>query len=235
MKDVMYSLAIVCLAVVMFRSCSNERSLTKASVALRKEIFARDTMIRHNDSLVSILVRDNRTRQDLADSLTEALRLYVAGRDLSPTLVTKIEFVPVSKTDTVLYNQETGEYTSYYPDYSGWVIRHRLRPDEWGFFQADWDFNPIRFDMVVSETSAGLYEAAISGPGFIRVNRLTVHSLPRGEAKERQGFLLGGGAQFRWKDRTFVPMLQGGYEWRKHVFSAQVWTDGAGIHIMRKL
>ena len=222
------------MSFFLVRSCSREKASRLQADQLREEIFARDTLLRHNDSLVSIIVRDNLTAEMLNDSLSKELQRYVKDRKLKPVIITQIEFVPVPHTDTVLVHE--GIITTYYPDVAEWIIQHTLQDAGEGNYIADWQFQPINVDLVISETKSGLYEAAMSGPGFLRVRTLEVNSLPHFQAKKKDnGILIGAGGQYDWKDRIFTPTIQLGYTWNKHSILGVGWHQGAGLYYLKNI
>jgi hypothetical protein len=227
---------IVLGAILFFaHGCIKRQHIAEVN-KLKEEIFARDTMVLHADSIASILVRDNKTLKQLTDSLNNTIKSYLANRPLKPEVVTEIVFVPKEKHDTI-YVGDNKEIITYYPDENDWVIKHRLQTMDEGYFYNDWAFNKIGIDLVISETESGLYEAAVFGPEFVQIKKLEVNALPRTQidTERRKGLTVGAGAQFDWKSRRGFPVASVGYNWNKHYVMAMGWHSGAGLHYMRRL
>lgn len=229
--------SVVLLVVALFfvHGCIKRQHIQEIA-KLKDEIFARDTLVMHSDSVASILVRDNKTLKELTDSLSTRIKAYLANRPLKPEVVTEIVFIPKEKRDTIYIGDNT-EIITYYPDENDWVIKHRLQTLGEGYYYNDWGFNKIGIDLIISETESGLYEAAVFGPEFVQIKNLEVNARPRSgiQPTREKGIMVGIGSQYDWRAKRGHPTASIGWNWNKHYIMGVGWHSGAGIHYMRKL
>lgn len=231
MKDIIY-LGLCVVAVVSTLVCGNRRVKDANSIAagLKAEILLRDAMIRLNDSTTVKLVSDNYSRKRLQDRLGRNKGLVTA-----PVIVARIDARPDSMETPVFVEDDV--VVSYYPDPADWYIRHRIRESV-----AYWDFQDVGVDIAVHEKQKGLYEAVLTGPPWLVVNRLDFYSLPLhnigddvGEqAKRRWAILAGLGMAYNWKTETVWPKIQFGYRSDKNIFLMQNWLEGMSINYIRE-
>lgn len=228
MKWVYWSAIAILLMLLGWQVHSGARK-TEEIQGVKAELFARDSLIRINDSLVTCLVHDLETYKTLAALVPDRITVR------KPILVTQVEYVYRTERDTI-FTQTDGMIEDFYPDRNDWVIRHWVTPFSDGTFFSDWEFRPVLLDLVINEKSKGLYEAQLAGPAFLEVRNLKVNSLPLDPPPSAKGgFLIGGGVGYDWKNRTAQPILHAGYQWGKHTVFGSTQLNQASANYLYRL
>lgn len=227
MKWAYWSAIAILLLLLGWQTYSGARKTEEIS-NIKVELFARDSMIRINDSLVACLVHDLETYKTLAELVPD----HIVVR--KPVLVTKVEYVYRTERDTI-FTQPDGMLEDFYPDRNEWVIRHWITPFSDGTFFSDWEFKPVKLDLVINEKERGLYEAQLSGPAFLEVRDLKVNSLPFDPPpSQKGGVVIGGGVGYNWKDNSVQPILHAGYQWKRHtVFGSAQLNQTSANYLYR--
>jgi len=148
-----------------------------------------DSLTKTADGQYSKLVNDLYTSQKQLFQVLQLQnqQLYDQLRSQNRQLISIINsqhsFKP--KVDTVYVNTD-GSFTDSYPDEKNWFIRYKSTILQSGNRIGDWQFGKLPIDITISEKKPGLYEANLSGPDWLVVDKLNVSSLSINQPKQRK-------------------------------------------------
>jgi len=165
------------------------KNLQKQITKNKRDEINNDTLRKTDDGQYSKLVNDLFTSQK---QLFEVLQmqnqqlydqLKSQNRQLISIINSQHSFKP--KVDTV-YVQKDGSFVDSYPDEKNWFIRYKSTILPSGNRIGDWQFSQLPIDITISEKEPGLYEANLSGPDWLIVDKLDVSSLQINQPKQKR-------------------------------------------------
>lgn len=222
---------IALLSFTTYQGCRNNNELSEKYFNLKQQ----NIVLTQNDSIAEGVISSAINDLHTAESLIEEIRgekeevteqnkkllkqieaLQLENQEIRGNV--KVEYVYEEVTDTLYQPVEKLKWTNfYYPQKEDWTVRHRLWIQSDSVRFSHWKFNPIEFDMVISEDDAGIYTGTIVGPDFLRIGNLKIDSrpiTPEFVKIDQFDWLLGGGYRL---DKEFN--FYGGVRLKKsHIF-----------------
>lgn len=222
-------LVAIFLVVSMFQ-CSKIKTLKTNNKIIKEELLNLDSLKEISDNVYEVMVNDLHDKNSIIDSIESENKAFVdridALRKSKKRVITtsQIEFKYIDRTDTIYEKVESLKWSSwYYPNKENFIVQHNLwlNPDK-NISYSKFFFKPIQLDILVYEDKAGIFKADLVGPSFIKLNDLTVNTLPIPTLTTCDEFdwLLGGGVNTR-----FDIELNAGLRWRRHMIFGGLTTD----------
>ena len=165
------------------------KKLQKQLVKNKRNEIEHDSLTKTSDGQYSKLVNDLYTSQKQLFQVLQLQnqQLYDQLRSQNRQLISIINsqhsFKP--KVDTVYVNKD-GSFIDSYPDKKNWFIRYKSTILQNGQRVGDWQFSKLPIDITISEKKPGLYEANLSGPDWLVVDKLNVNSLSIEHPKQQR-------------------------------------------------
>lgn len=182
---------------------------------LRREMVKSNTLLKVSEGNYKKLVDDYNTSSDLMDSLLKTnkdLHKDIEKSNDKVVSLTQVLFKlkdraihlePGKDISEVLEKKDTLDF--FYPDEVDPLITHSISFVSERSIYSMWKFNAIPLDLVVTETSSGVFETNLSTNPFLEVTSLKVNTVklkPDTAPKERIfGWAYGAGV---WKSPTSI-------------------------------
>jgi len=190
-KDLFYKLFIlIALVIIIFLAWQvrlTQNKALKETEELKKSIIAADVLVKEADGRYAKLVNYYNSERDLKGQLKEQNReLYEMVKDQKERLLSitnsivsldskvtegfgNIDGVDTNKINVALRYPSKEEPFVFW---DGWINRNTAR------YSGEFTFGKLPIKIVVTEDSRGLWKHRIVGPDWLKVDSLTVNSLP---------------------------------------------------------
>jgi len=240
--------------ILFMKSCGESKNDSEKD-ALMKEILKLDKTVQETNGAYKKLVDNFNSERDLMNEVKEFnkdLAKTIKKNDEKLLMVTNAIISFDSKLDkginvTISKDSATGEkiiqFVTRYPSGNN-------TNDEW-FVQYDgkiytesekldgkWEFNKLKFNIVLTEQENGMWATRIDGPDYMKVDSIKVNSLPKKDYNNVPKFHLLVGAGYRtlmnMKDNRAVT-LSGGFEYNKTIVLVDASSNEmVGVTFIRK-
>lgn len=201
---------IAILTFTTYDGCQQNNDLSWKYAKVKSELVSSKQNIQEGKGKISSLIDDLNSKESINRELeTWGLELEQRNESLNRkvsqlrkegskvTGLATVKYVYEEKTDTLFIPIKKLNWTNYhYPEENDWTVRHKLWVQSDSVQYSAWDFSPVRFDMIISESEAGVYKADLIGPEYLRLQNLQVKTLPINPPKytpDQFDWLLGGG------------------------------------------
>lgn len=212
---------VATIAAFLYFSKNIELSKKDKQIALlKKEILATDSVTKEREGVYSKLIDDTKKNKEiirlisqqniLKDREIKALKKKIKSH-------TKIEVKPIELRDTVFIKDNN--FTAFYPQETDYFIKHQgvLKSDS---LFSEWSFSPLRLDLIISETKAGMYKLTSYVPEWLEVKDIEVNTLKNSYTKpDNFDFLIGVESGYQFREKGIVFELEGGLRYKKNIFS----------------
>ena len=219
-KTILAVLSIIGIVLYLF---FNNTSYNSTIESLKKTILDKDSLIKIRDGEYTKLVNDTKTKKDL-DKLVKDIseKTYQDIKKNGEKIVnnTGVSVKPINKvtTDTV-YVDSSGvrRFTSYYPNKDSAFIIHQSTITN-SLATNNWDFKPLKLNVVVTQQKDGMYRARLIGPKWIEAQEVTVSSLPMNKITQKDfKTLLGASGGYSFNDRNIVVGVYTGFKYKNKI------------------
>ena len=214
-------IVIIILGVTYF--FINQAQNQKEYMALRKEVLAKDSLVKVRDGEFTKLVNDMATKKDLDKIVKEASAdaykdikgnkekiINNTGISIRPTTKVRIDTVYVDKNGT-------RRFTSYYPSIDSSFITHKSVITG-NLAENTWEFKPLKLNVVVTQQKDGMYRARLIGPNWIQAEEVTVTSLPMSPMTQKNfKLLLGASGNYSVKEDNFGIGVYAGFRYKDKI------------------
>lgn len=175
-------IAIILLLAFLYSKLNNKDNLL--SDLERKMQIERDSLKEHYEGRYSKLIDDYNTEKSLNKDLKEHnKKLYDEIKDSNDRIVSLTKTVLKLKDGTKVITlpepiKEKDTLSFYYPNKDSSFVTHTLMFENLKTIRSNWEFKPIKLDMVVTETEKGIFKVDIDTEKFIEVSSFEMKSLP---------------------------------------------------------
>lgn len=210
MKDKFNSILLITLLVIIiflgWRLKGIEKSNDEAQDALKKSIIMNDSLTKEADGRYAKLVNYYNSEKDLKNELKES------NKELYDVIKKENEKI-LSLTNAIItlqgvVNEGFGKFD---PNDSNKINLALKYPNDeepfinWtgsihkktAFYKGEWSFGKLPLQIVLTEEQRGLWKSRLIGPDWLKVDSMTINSLPveeyvNNDLKKLQ-FFVGGG------------------------------------------
>ena len=193
-KDVIYRIigaVLLCIILLLlFKNCQIQKGADKELDNLKKSIIASDKLTKESDGRYSKLVDYYASRGDLMKELKESNRdLYKTIKNQDERLLSITNSIITldrrvvqgfAQTDPVDTNKLN--LSLKYPDekdpfvyWDGWVNKNTAA------YKGTFSFGKLPIQVILTEESRGLWKSRIIGPSWLKVDSMSIKSLPPAE------------------------------------------------------
>lgn len=247
-KDIILLIITIIAIVFSIGMLFDNNTLVDKNELLEKELIKSDTLKKVAEGKYAKLVNTYSNKQELEDELKEKnntiLQLIKKNKErvLSKTDV-HLTFKNKKDTSSIVKTSDsTFNFKSYYPNkdssfinYIGNVNIHDK------IVNGEWVFSELKINLILTQRQDGLWNNYFDGPSFIKLNNMTINSLPAKKyiipVKDKL-FNIYGGLGYRTNFDKSNIILKGGIGIKnKVIFEADAGTDktiGGGILIKLK-
>jgi hypothetical protein len=193
-KDVIYRIigaVLLCIILLLlFKNCQIQKGADKELDNLKKSIIASDKLTKESDGRYSKLVDYYASRGDLMKDLKKSNRdLYktIKNQDerllsITSSIITLDRRVVQGFAQTDPVDTNRLNLSLKYPDekdpfvyWDGWVNKHTAA------YKGTFSFGKLPIQVILTEESRGLWKSRIVGPDWLKVDSLSIKSLPPAE------------------------------------------------------
>ncbi|MCA9750209.1 MAG: hypothetical protein KC414_13960 [Romboutsia sp.] len=231
-KILTYSLiAIIVILTVFginqyFSKVSTEKLVKNYKIALIES----DSLKQVSEEHYQKLVNDMNSQKDIFKLLkeqNEELYKTLKEENKKPISYTLIQAQPQTKIDTITIKDTVrkGQFYKVFKDYypnsnSPFIIYDGEIKDN--SLVGKFNFNTLDIGIVISEKQKDLFEADLDAPEWLKINNLQVNSLPLENVKvDNFDWMIGGSSGLNIQDKTPIFELEGGFRYKKSLFSIQ--------------
>ena len=222
-------LAILIAVVLLQRRCNHEPNQpTEKELAYKREIIEKDSLRKEDSITYARLVNDMYKERELMEQLEmENQYLYdkLKAEERKVTSLTKVvgklkskkSVIPLSKTNGYTY------FEDYYPKKENYFVRYKAQIEENSVI-SEFDFQPLRLDLVVTEKQKGIYEVYLNAPSWLEITSVEVKSLPIQSPSLRPDnfdWMFGGAFGYSYLYRQPIVGLSGGFRYKRFVYYLQ--------------
>lgn len=210
MKDKFNSILLIILLIIIiflgWRINSIQNANEDAQDALKKSIIMNDSLTKEADGRYAKLVNYYNTEKDLKEQLKES------NKDLYNVIKKESEKI-LSLTNAIVtlqgaVNEGFGKIDpndsnkinlalKYPNDKEPFINWNGSVDKKSAFYKGEWSFGKLPLQVVLTEEKRGLWKSRLIGPDWLKVDSMTINSLPaedytNNELKKLQ-FFVGGG------------------------------------------
>jgi hypothetical protein len=206
MKDKFNTILLLILIIIIiflgWRINSIKNTGEDAEDALKKSIIMNDSLTKEADGRYAKLVNYYNTEKDLKEQLKES------NKDLYNVIKKENEKI-LSLTNAVLtlqgaVNEGFGrvnpkdsnkiDLALKYPDDKEPFINWNGSVDKKSaFYKGEWTFGKLPLQIVLTEESRGLWKSRLIGPEWLKVDSMSINSLPPNKELKNLQFFIGSG------------------------------------------
>ena len=210
MKDKFNSILLIILLIIIillgWKINLIEKANNDAEDALKKSIIMNDSLTKEADGRYAKLVNYYNTEKDLKEQLKDSNKdLYNVIKKESEKILSLTNavvtlqgavsegFGHVSPTDTNKIN-----LTLKYPnDKESFINWNGAVDKKSAFYKGEWSFGKLPLQIVLTEEKRGLWKSRLIGPEWLKVDSMTINSIPASDYNDKQlkklQFFVGGG------------------------------------------
>lgn len=210
MKDKFNSILLIILLIIIillgWKLHSMEKANDEAQDALKKSIIMNDSLTKEADGRYAKLVNYYNTENDLKNELKKS------NEDLYAVIRKENEKI-LSLTNAVItlqgaVNEGFGKFDPNDTDKINLALKYPNDKESFinwngsvhkrtAFYKGEWSFGKLPLQIVLTEEKRGLWKSRLIGPDWLKVDSMTINSLPveeytNNELKKLQ-FFVGGG------------------------------------------
>lgn len=201
-NSILLAILLIIIIFLAWRIDSIKKSNEDAEDALKKSIIMNDSLTKEADGRYSKLVNYYNTEKDLKQQLKES------NRDLYNVIKKENEKI-LSLTNAIItlqgaVNEGFGRVDSLDTNKINLTLRY---PDEkdpfinWignvdkqsAFYKGEWSFGKLPLQIVLTEEKRGLWKSRLIGPEWLKVDSMTINTLPPVKELKKLQFFFGGG------------------------------------------
>ena len=257
-KDSFFAIIIVGLVIyILFMQGCGGRGKDKQIEILQKQILKLDKTVQESNGSYHKLVDNFATEKDLrneVESFNKELAKQIKKNDEKLLMVSNAVLSFDKKLDkgitvNVTRDSATGEkiisFVTRYPTDNPndeWFVKYDGKIyTESEKLDGEWEFNKLKFNVVLTEQQNGMWATRIDGPDFLHADSIKVNALPKdkiaGSGDDKLSLLVGAGY------RTLVNLkstgnltLSGGFGYKKNMVLVDVSSNQMiGLTFIRKL
>lgn len=250
-KDTFYVAIIVGLIIMLLLKGCEGNNKDAMTDSLKKEIVAKDKIYQEQNGSYHKLVNTFNSERDLKEelriqnvniletvkaqnekilSLTNAMITFATKTDNNiPVTVTKDQTGKDVLNFVTRYPDKIGE-----PNFITYTGNIRTSDEK---LSGEWTFDKLKFAVILTEQKDGLWATRIKGPDFLKVDSITVNSLPKEQIASTKNFFLlaGGGVKTELGMSNVIIGLNGGIEYKKNIGYLELNTNKVvGLTYLRK-
>lgn len=233
MKDKFNSILLVILLIIIiflgWRINAIQNANEYAQDALKKSIIMNDSLTKEADGRYAKLVNYYNTEKDLKEQLKGS------NKELYDVIKKESEKI-LSLTNAIVtlqgvVNEGFGNFDTEdtnkinlalkYPDDKEPFINWKGNVDKRSaFYKGEWSFGKLPLQIVLTEEKRGLWKSRLIGPEWLKVDSMTINSLPGENYDDNQlkklQFFLGGGYIKSLSDGPNAVTVGGGVSYNGH-------------------
>lgn len=210
MKDKFNSILLVILMIIIiflgWKLQSFEKANNDAQDALKKSIIMNDSLTKEADGRYAKLVNYYNTEKDLKNQLKESNKdLYNVIKKENEKILSLTTAVitlqgAVSEGFANFDSEDSNKInlTLKYPNSKESFINWNGSVDKTtAFYNGEWSFGKLPLQVVLTEEKRGLWKSRLVGPEWLKVDSMTINSLPAEDYDDNKlkklQFFTGGG------------------------------------------
>lgn len=233
MKDKFNSILLLILLVIIiflgWRINTIQNANEDAQDALKKSIIMNDSLTKEADGRYAKLVNYYNTEKDLKNELKES------NKELYNVIKKENERI-LSLTNAVITLQGVVNegFANFDPNDSNKINLALKYPTDkepfinWNgsidktsaFYKGEWTFGKLPLQIVLTEEKRGLWKSRLIGPEWLKVDSMTINSLPPKEFDDNQlkklQFFVGGGYIRSLSNGSNAISVGGGVSYKGH-------------------
>lgn len=243
MKDKFNTILLVILLVIIiflgWRISSINENSDDVQESLKKSIIMNDSLTKEADGRYAKLVNYYNTENDLKNQLKESNKeLYNVIKKENEKILSLTNAVITlqgavsegfGKKDPLDSNKIN--LTLKYPNDKDPFINWNGSVDKKStFYKGEWSFGKLPLQVVLTEEKRGIWKSRLVGPEWLKVDSMTINSLPAQEYDNKEErnlqFLIGGGYIGSLSNSNNAVNISGGVNlFRKHFIMLNATTN----------
>ena len=243
MKDKFNTILLVILLVIIiflgWRINNINENSGDLQESLKKSIIMNDSLTKEADGRYAKLVNYYNTENDLKNQLKESNKeLYNVIKKENEKILSLTNAVITlqgavsegfGKTDPTDSNK-INLYLKYPNDNNPFIKWNGSIDKKTAFYKGDWSFGKLPLQVVLTEEKRGIWKSRLVGPEWLKVDSMTINSLPAEEYvnKEERNlqFLIGGGYIGSLSNSNNAVNISGGVNlFKKHFIMLNATTN----------
>jgi cell division protein FtsB len=210
MKDKFNSILLIILLIIIiflgWRINAIKNTNEDAQDSLKKSIIMNDSLTKEADGRYAKLVNYYNTEKDLKEQLKDS------NKDLYNVIKKESEKI-LSLTNAVItlqgaVNEGFGNLDpndsnkinlalKYPNDKESFINWNGAVDKKSAFYKGEWSFGKLPLQIVLTEEKRGLWKSRLIGPDWLKVDSMTINSIPASDYNDKQlkklQFFVGGG------------------------------------------
>lgn len=210
MKDKFNSILLIILLIIIiflgWRINSIQNANEDAQDALKKSIIMNDSLTKEADGRYAKLVNYYNTEKDLKEQLKESNKeLYDVVKKENERILSLTNAVitlqgAVSEGFGRVNPNDSNKIDlalKYPNDKESFINWNGVIDKKSAFYKGEWSFGKLPLQVVLTEEKRGLWKSRLIGPDWLKVDSMTVNSLPAEDYSDKElkklQFFVGGG------------------------------------------